>query len=52
MLRAYFTPCSNVSIVNFDHVIAGLWCSDLVKNIFFKIVENLEKNLLRMELFL
>ena len=22
-LRAYFTPCSTVSIVNFEHVIAG-----------------------------
>ena len=25
-LRTYFTPCSSVSIVNFEHVIAGWVC--------------------------
>ena len=30
-LWIYFTPCSSVTIANFEHVIAG-WVSDLIKS--------------------
>ena len=31
-LRTYFTPCSSVSMVNFEHVLAGWDCCYFLRN--------------------
>ena len=39
-LWTYFTPCSSVSIVNFEHVIVG-WCITMMKLTYVVFLTNL-----------